>query len=106
MLSGPAVAVTDTKCFAFSVRGSDVPKDTNPNGKGKVVCHTFDPNLNLKEFGESNQKAKYVLTQQLYNNPCAIGYGSQADVFACGPNGSLWRSHYDGSNWTNLDELV
>jgi hypothetical protein len=106
MLSAPAVAVTDNACFAFSVRGIDVPSGTDIDMRGRVVCHFANKGLSADQFGANNAHAIRVISQQVFNNPCAIAYGAQADVFACGPNGNLWRSHFDGGSWTSLDEVV
>ncbi|KIW70780.1 hypothetical protein PV04_03021 [Phialophora macrospora] len=106
MFSAPSVAVTDDRCFVFAVRGIDVPSGTDPDMRGRVVCHIADKRLGADQFGANNANAVKVISQQVFNNPCAVGYGVQADVFACGPNGNLWRSHFDGGNWTSLDEVV
>ncbi|EXJ62408.1 hypothetical protein A1O7_02843 [Cladophialophora yegresii CBS 114405] len=106
MFSAPTVAVTNDRCFVFAIRGADVPSATDGNLKGSVVCHMADKSLTADQFGANNAKATKVISQQVFNTPCAIAYGARVDVFACGPNGNLWRSHFDGSSWTSLDEAV
>lgn len=106
MLSAPVAVVTDTNCFVLAVRGRDVPANTDPNGKGKVVCHMTDTSFDPKQLGAVNDRAKFVISQVIYNSPCAVAYGSQVDVFACGMNGDLWKSHYDGKDWVSVDERI